>query len=163
MALVHCSPLQSLPGKWSPPQHLPPRRSGGNPKPYKDNLTNLANWQPISLLVVFGKGLERLLANRFAFYALSNCIIFPMHFGALPGGSVMDLVECLVHDVDKAWVTNQMCTLATLNIRSAFDSIQPGRLRARLLEQGWRLPYVNLAGYFASCRKARLRVGDFCR
>ncbi|KAI1001962.1 hypothetical protein K3495_g6240 [Podosphaera aphanis] len=131
------------------------------PKPHMDDLTNPANWRPISLLPVLGKGLERLLARRFAFWALSNRIISPTHFAALPGRSAMDLVECLVHDVEKVWETKQLCTLATLDIQSAFDSIQPGRLRIRLREQGWPLPYVNWAASFSCCRKARLRIDDF--
>ncbi|KAI0998058.1 hypothetical protein K3495_g10131 [Podosphaera aphanis] len=131
------------------------------PKPHKDDLSNPANWRPISLLPVLGKGLERLLARRFAFWALSNRIISPMQFGALPGKSAVDLVECLVHDVEKAWESNQVCTLATIDIQSAFDSVQPGRLSVRLREQGWPLPYVNWAASFASRRKARLRVDDF--
>ncbi|KAI1004129.1 hypothetical protein K3495_g4078 [Podosphaera aphanis] len=102
------------------------------PKPHKDDLTNPANWRPISLLPVLGKGTERLFARRFASWALSNRIISPTHFGALPARSVMDLVECLVHDVEKAWETKQVCTLATLNIQIAFDSVQPGRLRSRV-------------------------------
>ncbi|KAI1003170.1 hypothetical protein K3495_g5036 [Podosphaera aphanis] len=106
------------------------------PKPHKDDLSNPANWRPISLLPVLGKGLERLLARRFAFWALSNRIISPTQFGALPGRSAVDLVECLVHDDEKAWESNQVCTLATLDIQSAFDSVQPGRLSVRLREQG---------------------------
>ncbi|KAI0997219.1 hypothetical protein K3495_g10969 [Podosphaera aphanis] len=131
------------------------------PKPHKDDLTNPTNWRPISLLPVLGKGLERLLAKFFAFWELSNRIIPPTHFGALPGRSAMDLVERLVHDVEKAWETKQVCTLATLDIQSALDSIQPGRLRICLREQGWPLPYVNWAASFSCCRKARLRIDDF--
>ncbi|KAI0999065.1 hypothetical protein K3495_g9128 [Podosphaera aphanis] len=73
----------------------------------------------------------------------------------------MDLIECLVHDVEKAWEGKQVCSLATLDVESAFDSIQPGRLSVRLREQGWPLQYVNWAASFASGRKARLRVDDF--
>ncbi|KAI0999638.1 hypothetical protein K3495_g8559 [Podosphaera aphanis] len=131
------------------------------PKPHKDDLSDPANWRPISLLPVLGKGLERLLARRFAFWALSNRIISPTQFGALPGRSAVDLVECLVHDVEKAWESKQVCTLATLDTQSAFDSVQPGRLSVRLREQGWPQPCVNWAASFASCRKARLRVDEF--
>ncbi|KAI0995243.1 hypothetical protein K3495_g12938 [Podosphaera aphanis] len=130
------------------------------PKLYKDDLTNPANWRPISLLPVLGKGLERLFTRRFAFWALSSCVISPTQLGALPGRSAMDLVECLVHDVEKACDMKQVCTLATLDVESAFDSIQPGRLSVRLREQGWPVPYVNWAASFASDRKARLQVDD---
>lgn len=131
------------------------------PKPHKDDLTNPANWRPISLLPALGKGLERLIARRLAFWALSNRVISPTQFGALPGRSAMDLVECLVHDVEKAWEAKQVCTLATLDIQSAFDSIQPGRLFVRLREQGWPSAYANWAASFASHRKARLRVDEY--
>ncbi|KAI1001442.1 hypothetical protein K3495_g6753 [Podosphaera aphanis] len=73
----------------------------------------------------------------------------------------MDLVESLVHDIEKSWDAKQVCTLATLDVKSAFDSIQPVRLSARWREQGWPIPYVNWAASFSSCRKARLRVDDF--
>ncbi|KAI0992600.1 hypothetical protein K3495_g15585, partial [Podosphaera aphanis] len=109
------------------------------PKPHKDDLTHPANWRPISLLPVLGKGLERIFARRFAFWALSSRIISPTQLGGLPGRSAMDLVECLAHDVEKVWEGKQVCTLATLDVESAFDSIQPGRLSVRLREQGWPL------------------------
>lgn len=131
------------------------------PKPHKDDLTNPSNWRPISLLPVLGKGLERLFARCFAFWALSSRIISRTQLGALSERSAMDLVESLVHDVQKARDAKQVCTLATLYVESAFDSIQPGRLSARLREQGWPIPYVNWAASFASSRRARLRVDDF--
>lgn len=70
-------------------------------------------------------------------------------------------MECLVHDIEKAWEVKQVGTLATPDVESAFHSIQSGRHAVRLREQGWPLPYFNWAASFASCRKARLRVEDF--
>ncbi|KAI1000380.1 hypothetical protein K3495_g7818 [Podosphaera aphanis] len=104
------------------------------------------------------------MARRLAFWALSNRVILPTPFGALPGRSAMDFVECLVHDVEKAWETKQVCTLATLatlNIQSAFDSIQPGRLFVRLREQGWPSVYDNWAVSFAFPGKVHLRVDEY--
>ncbi|KAI1007882.1 hypothetical protein K3495_g352 [Podosphaera aphanis] len=73
----------------------------------------------------------------------------------------MDLVECLVHGIEKIWEVKEVCTLAISDVESAFDSIQPGRLSFRLREQGWPLSYVNWAASFASGGKACLRVDDF--
>ena len=59
--------------------------------------------------------------------------------GTLPERSIMDLVEGLVHDVEKVWDAKQVCTLATLDVESAFDCVQPSRPSARLREQRWPL------------------------
>ena len=130
------------------------------PKPGKDDLSNPKNWRPISLLSVLGKGIERLVARRLAFWALKAGVTSPQHLGALPGRSAVDLVECLVHDIENAWANKKVCTLATVDIESAFDGVQPGRLAVRLREQGWPSPLVKWAASFASEKHARFRLDD---
>ncbi|KAL5604161.1 uncharacterized protein BROUX77_004347 [Berkeleyomyces rouxiae] len=130
------------------------------PKPNKDDLTDPKNWRPISLLPTLGKGIERLVARRLAFWALKSRVTAPEHFGALPGRAATDLVECLVHDVKDAWAMKNVCTLATVDVEGAFDSVQPGRLAVRMREQGWPDPLVRWAATFASGRFARFRLDD---
>ena len=131
------------------------------PKPHKDDLTTPKNWRPISLLPCLGKGLERLMARRFATYALQAKIIHPQQFGGLPGRAATDLVDCLVHDIESCWERRKVCTLITMDVEGAYDSIQPHRLAARLRDQGWPDNMVRWALSFSSQRCARFRLDDF--
>lgn len=81
--------------------------------------------------------------------------------GGLPSRSATDRVECLVHDIETAWEQGLFCTAVTMDIEAAFDSILPGRLCARLQEQGWPREIIVWATSFLSNRTAQIRAGDF--
>lgn len=131
------------------------------PKPFKDDLMSPRNWRPISLLPVLGKGLERLIARRMAFWAIDQDILSPTQLGALPGRSAIDLVESLLDDVHRTRSRGHVCTLATLDVEGAYDSILPGRLSVRLREQGWPPQYVSWAASFAASRQVQVKIDHF--
>ena len=107
------------------------------PKPNKPDWTSYWAYRPIALLLVLGKGLERLLAQRIAWLAISLRVLSAQHFGALPLRSAVDLTTCLTHDIEEALNNKLKATLLTLDIKGAFDSVLPRRLVHRLREQGW--------------------------
>ena len=85
---------------------------------------------------MLGKGLERLIAKRMAWIAIKYKVLASHQFGALPLRSSVDLTTCLTHDVETALVKGQTASVATLDIKGAFDAVLPGRLIRRLREQG---------------------------
>jgi hypothetical protein len=85
------------------PQNLKTAKVVMLPKPGKRDLTQPSAWRPISLLSTLGKGLERFLARHMAVQAIRAKLLTPCHFGALPGRSAVDLVQVLVHKVEKAF------------------------------------------------------------
>ena len=121
-------------------------------KPNKADMTSPRSYRPIALLSVLGKGLERLIAKRMSWIAINFQVLAPQQFGALPKRSSVDLTTCLTHDVETALSKGLTATLATLDIKGAFDAVLPGRLVKRLREQGWPAHLCNWIASFITER-----------
>ncbi|KAI0993075.1 hypothetical protein K3495_g15109 [Podosphaera aphanis] len=64
-------------------------------------------------------------------------VLTRQRFGALPLRSSVDLTTSLTHDIETALAKGMTATIATLDIKGAFDAVLPGRLFRRLREHGW--------------------------
>ena len=128
------------------------------PKLGKRDLTATRSWRPIALLSCLSKGLERLIARCLAWCILQHKVVHNQHIGAMPKRSAVDLVSCLVHDIEAAWDQNQAASLLTLDIKGAFNIVLANRLQLRLREQGWPNNLVYWVGSFMSGRTARVRL-----
>ena len=127
-------------------------------KPNKADMTSPSSYRPIALLSVFGKGLERLVARRMAWISIKFKILAHQQFGALPLRSSVDLTTCLTHDIENSLNKCQTASVATLDIKGAFDAILPGRLVYRLREQGWLSHLCKWIGSFATKRTVLIRL-----
>jgi ribonuclease HI len=116
------------------------------------------SYRLIALLSVLGKGLERLVARRLAWVAVTEGVLHPQHFGALPGRSATDLAAAVVHDIEEAWARKKVVTMLTLDVKGAFDAVLPGRLVQRLRQQGWPGKVVRWVASFLTQRSAALRL-----
>jgi len=128
------------------------------PKPNKPDRTSYRAYRPIALLSVLGKGLERLLARKISWIAISLRVLSAQHFGALPLRSAVDLTTCLTHDIEEALNNKLKATLLTLDVKGAFDNVLPGRLVHRLREQGWPNNLVQWVQSFATGRAVKIRL-----
>jgi hypothetical protein len=88
------------------------------------------------LLSCVAKGLERIIAKRVAWTALTSGIISPQHGGALPKRSTMDLVAAFTHDVEAAIALGKQVTMITMDVQGAFDALLPKQLLAQMTGQG---------------------------
>ena len=107
------------------------------PKPNKPDQTSPRAYQPIALLSVLGKGLERLLARNISWLAINLRILLDQQFGALPLQSSVDLTTCLTHNIETALNSKLQAILLTMDIKGAFNEVLPSQLVRRLCEQGW--------------------------
>lgn len=130
------------------------------PKPGKRDKSNPRSYRPISLLSVLGKGLERVVAKRMAWLAVTQRIVGQNQFGALPLRAASDLTTAVTHDIELAWSQGEAASMVTLDVKGAFDAVMPGRLRRRLLEQGWPRRLADWAFSFATGRTAVLSLDD---
>jgi hypothetical protein len=129
------------------------------PKAGKKDRTSLRSWRPIALLSCLGKGLERIVARRIAWTAMTHNILSPQHGGALPKRSAMDLVASFTHDVEHAWATGKQVTMITMDVQGAFDALLKNRLLQRMGKQGWPAPALSLIQAFLTDRQVQVRLG----
>lgn len=127
------------------------------PKLNKRDLSSVRSWRPIALLSCLGKGLERLIARRITRTALKQRVLSSQKFSALPKRSGLDLVSCLIHEIEKARSRDMVASLLTMDIKGAFDTVLPGRMRQRMCEQGWPCWIVRRVWSFMSNRTASIR------
>jgi hypothetical protein len=95
------------------------------PKPNKADRTSPRSYRPIALLSVLGKGLERLVARKIAWLAISLRIVGNQQFGALPLRSSIDLTTCLTHDVEEALLSGSKALARLVLALPKVESINP--------------------------------------
>ena len=105
------------------------------PKPGKPDYTNPKAFRPISLTNYLLKGLEKLtrwkVDEMLAFHPIS-----PQQHGFRKGYSTESAISTTVNTIEGRLLNKQFCLGVFLDIQSAFDSILPGHIRARIIEHG---------------------------
>src|SRR5258708_31334033 len=114
------------------------------PKIGKKDKTSVRSWRPIALLSCISKGLERIIARRIAWTALTSGLLSPQHSGALLKRSAMDLVAAFTHDVESAMAAGLQVTMITMDVQGAFDALLAKSLLAPMTTQAYPPPLLNL-------------------
>jgi hypothetical protein len=86
------------------------------PKVGKKDKSSVRSWRPIVLLSCISKGLERIIARRIAWTALTCGILSPQYGGALPKRSAIDLVAAFTHNVELAMAAGIQVTIVTIDV-----------------------------------------------
>lgn len=145
---------------WPPSTGVSKSGDSSTPKTKKRDLSSVRSWRPIALLSCLGKGLERLIARRLSRVAIKHSVLSLQQFGALPKCSALDLVSCVIHEIERARSRGLVTSLLTLDVKGAFDTVLPGRMQRRLREQGWPCWIRKWVWSFMSNRTARMQFGD---
>ncbi len=119
-----------------------------------------ASYRPIALLSCLGKGLERLMARRLAFWAKELKILAPDQCGAISQRSATDLTMALLSDINDQWAQHRVAGMVTIDAQGAFDGVLGGRLIYRLREQGWPKEVLDWVHSFLSNRTARINLDN---
>ncbi len=119
-----------------------------------------ASYRPIALLSCLGKGLERLMARRLAFWAKELKILAPDQCGAISQRSATDLTTALLSDINDQWAQHRVAGMVTIDVQGAFDGVLGGRLIYRLREQGWPKEVLDWVHSFLSNRTARINLDN---
>ena len=130
------------------------------PKTGKTDQTSPRSWRPIALLSCIGKGLERTVARRIAWTAMTHKILSPQHGGALPKRSAADLTAAFTHDTEAAWIHRKHVTMVTLDVQGAFDALLKNRLLHRMAQQGWPQRTILFVDSFLTDRRVQVRLGQ---
>ena len=122
----------------------------------------------ISLQSTLGKGLERVITRRLAYEAVERAVIPPNYVCATPKRSATDLILSLVDEIeDSLHNKKETVSLATFDVKGAFDAVTTNRMVRRLVDQGWPDKVCRWVQSFLTGRKADLtldgQTGDTCR
>lgn len=120
-------------------------------------MSNPRFYRPIALLYILRKGFERLHARRMVLVAIKSKIFVHQQFGALSLRS-MDLTTSLTHEIEITLIQRCTVTVATLDMKGAFNAALPGRLVNRLKEQGWPCKICDWISFFAIERSISVRL-----
>jgi len=126
-------------------------------------LATTKGWRPISLLSVLGKGVERLVARRFAREALARDVFAEGQASPVPGRSATDLLASIIHDAELALGKGLKYGILTIDVQGAFPSVRRNRLLSRLSSERWPRRMINFVGSFHDDRTVKLRLDGSVR
>ncbi|CAD7069086.1 unnamed protein product, partial [Tilletia caries] len=114
----------------------------------------------IALLPVLGKAVEKVAANRLAWFAETLGLVPTEQYGAMPKRSATDAGVALVHDIHVGWARHERLTTSVLffDVVGAFDNVTPGRMVTRLWELGLPLPLIAFIASWLADRIAAIRL-----
>ncbi|KAL5604160.1 uncharacterized protein BROUX77_004346 [Berkeleyomyces rouxiae] len=127
------------------------------PKPGRDRREPRA-YRLISLLPTLGKDLERLVARRLAYEAVERDVIPKRYACAIPKRTCADLLLSLVDEIERGWEMKNAVSIATFDVKGAFDTVTPNRMVNRLQEEGWPIALCKWTRSFLQGRSAALAM-----
>jgi len=105
-------------------------------KPNKPDYTAVKAYRIISLLNCLGKVIEKIAADAIAHHCETMGVLHPGQMGSRKQRSAIDAVACLIQNTHEAWKLQQLVGAMILDVKGAFDHVNPSRLVTRLIEFG---------------------------
>ena len=125
----------------------------------EDDINNVSNYRPISILTQFNRIFERILAKRLMFFFEANNIISSKQFGFLKKHStehaILDLKEFIMENLNK----QEISAVLFLDLQKAFDSVNHNILLKKLSHYGVRGIPLDLMTSYLSNRRQYTTVG----
>lgn len=145
-----------LPRQWRSAKIIPLK------KPNKEDYTVARAWRPISLLSTLGKILEAVIADRIS-YAVETYGLLPAnHFGARKRRSAEQALVLLQENIYRAWRMGKVLSLASFDVKGAYNGVFKDRLLQRLAARGLPEGLVRWIDAFCSERTASVVVNGHC-
>ena len=121
--------------------------------------TNLNDYRPIALLLIFDKILEKFVANHLKYYLFSNKLIDPLQFGFQNNHSTIHPMIHLLNTVGEAINNNQYTIGIFCDIRKAFDVVPKSTLLMKLKKFGINGLTLKWFESYLTERKQFVRIG----
>lgn len=114
----------------------------------------------ISLLNCLGKVVEKIAADAIAHHCETTGALHPGQMGSRKQRSAIDAVACLIQSTHEAWKHQQLVGALFLDVKGAFDHVNPSRLVSRLMEFGLDMDLIRWVQSFLSDRWAQLQIDN---
>ena len=103
-----------------------------------------SNYRPISILSVFSKIFERLLANRIICFLENNCILHKYQHGFRENRSTSTALSNILHYIYSNMDSGNKVIALFLDLSKAFDCVDHGVLLLKLEHYGLRGPCLEM-------------------
>ena len=130
-------------------------------KPGKADYTVSKAYRPISLLRTISKGLESIVARRLSQYLEEEDLLPATQFGARPQRSTSQALTVITEQVYKAWRGGKVLSLASFDVKGAYNGVNKDVLRERLQEKGIPESLRSWIYSFCSNRRASVSFGNY--
>lgn len=142
---------------------LPPRWKHAHvllfPKPGKD-LTNAANYRPISLTATVCKIMERIIKRRLDHFMETHNTLPDTQAGFRQGIDIIDQILKVLTPIEQGWTQGHTSIMVALDMQRAFDSVWLDGLRYKLTDTGMPRTFVRWISDFVRDRTAQVKIND---
>jgi Reverse transcriptase (RNA-dependent DNA polymerase) len=105
-------------------------------KPKRIDRTSVKAYRVISLLNCLSKVVEKLAAEAISTHCEATQALHPGQMGSRRRRSAIDAVACLIQEVHQAWGQKQLAGALFMDVKGAFDHVNPCKLTRRMVELG---------------------------
>ena len=125
-----------------------------------DDVTELGNYRPISVLPCFSKILERIMYKRLVKYVKANEILYRKQFGFQEGHSTEHAIMQLVNQINNSFEKNHYTLGIFIDLSKAFDSVDHSILTKKLNKYGMKGNNLKWFESFLSNCKRYITYGN---
>lgn len=127
------------------------------PKPGKD-ITNPANYRPISLLSTLGKLLERIILTRMERHLEAAQVIPNQQFGFKRGHSTNHQLVRLTKDIKSGFASKKSSGMLLLDVEKAYDSVWQEAILHKMVMTGFPMHLTRIVKAFLKNRSFQVTV-----
>ena len=126
----------------------------------KGDMSNADNYRPISVLTQFNKLFEKLIYERLLNFTKIRKIPSNNQFGFKKGHSTSHGISFLNEKISKQLEQKKVCVALFIDLKSAFDTVDPKILLSKLEHCGVRGHVLKLLSSYLSNRKQYISCGN---
>ena len=129
-------------------------------KPNKPDYTLAKAYRVISLLNCLGKVVEKIASEAIASHCETTGGLHPGQMGSRKQRCAVDAVACLIQSTHEAWKTNQLTGALFMDVKGAFDHVNPRRLVTRMRELSLDGDLIRWVQSFLTDRQVQLTIDN---
>ena len=129
-------------------------------KPNKPDYTAVKAYRVINLLNCLGKVIEKIAADAIAHHCETMGVLHPGQMGSRKQRSAIDTVACLIQNTHEAWKLQQLVGALFLDVKGAFNHVNPSRLIAQLIEFNLDGDLIRWVQSFLTDRWVQLQIDN---